>query len=60
MMVPENQEKHKTAYTITVDYRHDTTTGISAHDRALTSRMLADPSLGATAGDFSRPGHMNP
>lgn len=60
MMVPRNEEKHKTAYTITCDYRHDTTTGISAHDRALTSRMLADPALGAGADDFSRPGHMNP
>ena len=60
MMVPNNTEKHKTAYTVTVDYIHGTTTGISAHDRALTARMLADPSLGATAQDFSRPGHMNP
>ena len=60
MMVPQNEEKHKTAYTITTDYRHGTTTGISAHDRALTARMLADPSLGATAADLSRPGHMNP
>ncbi|WFC96430.1 3,4-dihydroxy-2-butanone-4-phosphate synthase [Malassezia brasiliensis] len=60
MMVPENTEKHKTAYTVTVDYVHGTTTGISAHDRALTARMLADPSLGATASDFSRPGHLNP
>ena len=60
LMVPENQEKHKTAYTITTDYRHGTSTGISAHDRALTARMLADPALGAGPGDFSRPGHMNP
>ncbi|WFD21200.1 3,4-dihydroxy-2-butanone-4-phosphate synthase [Malassezia caprae] len=60
MMVPQNEEKHKTAYTITTDYRRGTTTGISAHDRALTARMLADPALGATAADFSRPGHMNP
>ena len=60
MMVPQNEEKPKTAYTITTDYRHGTTTGISAHDRALTARMLADPALGATAADFSRPGHMNP
>ncbi|KAL4399663.1 3,4-dihydroxy 2-butanone 4-phosphate synthase [Malassezia pachydermatis] len=60
LMVPDNQEKHKTAYTITCDYRHNTTTGISAKDRALTARMLADPSLGATAADFTRPGHMNP
>lgn len=41
MMVPVNTEKNKTAYTITLDYRHGTTTGISAHDRALTSRKLA-------------------
>lgn len=60
MMVPENTEKHRTAYTVTADYRHGTTTGISAHDRALTSRMLGDPALGAQAADFTRPGHMNP
>lgn len=41
MMVPVNTEKNKTAYTITLDYRYGTTTGISAHDRALTSRKLA-------------------
>ncbi len=41
MMVPNNTEKHKTAYTVTVDYKHHTTTGISAHDRALTARMLS-------------------
>ena len=58
MMVPENTERNKTAYTVTVDYRDGTTTGISAHDRALTARMLADPALGARAADFLRPGHM--
>ncbi|WFD32903.1 3,4-dihydroxy-2-butanone-4-phosphate synthase [Malassezia sp. CBS 17886] len=60
MMVPDNTEKHRTAYTVTVDYKHGTTTGISAHDRALTARMLADPSLGAAPEDFTRPGHLNP
>ncbi|PWN48025.1 3,4-dihydroxy-2-butanone 4-phosphate synthase [Violaceomyces palustris] len=60
MMVPNNTEKHKTAYTVTVDYKHGTTTGISAHDRALTSRMLADQSKGAKPEDFTRPGHLNP
>ncbi|EIW58889.1 3,4-dihydroxy-2-butanone 4-phosphate synthase [Trametes versicolor FP-101664 SS1] len=58
MMVPENEDPHKTAYTVTVDYRHGTTTGISAHDRALTARALASPSTTATS--FSRPGHMVP
>ncbi|THH27094.1 hypothetical protein EUX98_g7093 [Antrodiella citrinella] len=41
MMVTENQDPKGTAYTITVDYKHGTTTGISAHDRALTARALA-------------------
>ncbi|GAA95709.1 uncharacterized protein L969DRAFT_85412 [Mixia osmundae IAM 14324] len=58
MMVEDNQERMKTAYTVTVDYRQGTTTGISAHDRALTARMLTDPS--SKPEDFSRPGHMVP
>ena len=58
MMVPENQERHRTAYTVTVDYKHGTTTGISAHDRALTVRKLCDPFVSPT--DFTRPGHMVP
>lgn len=58
MMVPENEDPHKTAYTVTVDYRHGTTTGISAHDRALTARALASPTT--TSSSFSRPGHMVP
>lgn len=67
MMFPNNQEPNKTAYTVTVDYKHDTTTGISAHDRALTSRMLAATGTGAEGGsaranaeDFTRPGHLCP
>ncbi|EPT01241.1 hypothetical protein FOMPIDRAFT_1023355 [Fomitopsis schrenkii] len=58
MMVDENQDPHRTAYTVTVDYRNGTTTGISAHDRALTARALASPSSQYT--QFSRPGHMVP
>ncbi|KAF9366437.1 hypothetical protein BGX34_002712 [Mortierella sp. NVP85] len=58
LMVPDNQELMKTAYTISVDYAHGTTTGISAHDRALTARSLADPTK--TAKDFNRPGHILP
>ncbi|KAF9539820.1 hypothetical protein EC957_004948 [Mortierella hygrophila] len=58
LMVPNNQELMKTAYTITVDYAHNTTTGISAHDRALTCRSLADPTK--TSKDFNRPGHVLP
>ncbi|KAG0022376.1 hypothetical protein BGZ82_011051 [Podila clonocystis] len=58
LMVPNNQELMKTAYTVSVDYAHGTTTGISAHDRALTCRSLADPTK--TAQDFNRPGHILP
>jgi 3,4-dihydroxy-2-butanone 4-phosphate synthase len=41
-----------------VDYALDTSTGISARDRALTLRKLADPK--ATAAEFQRPGHIFP
>lgn len=65
MMVPNNTDKNKTAYTVTVDYKKGTTTGISAHDRALTARMLAkagapDAAEAIRPEDFSRPGHMVP
>jgi len=57
-MVPENTESHRTAFTISVDCRHGTTTGISAHDRATTIRALADPK--SVPEDFARPGHIFP
>ncbi|KAG0053410.1 hypothetical protein BGZ83_001176 [Gryganskiella cystojenkinii] len=58
LMVPDNQELMRTAYTISVDAAQGTTTGISAHDRALTCRSLADPTKHAL--DFNRPGHILP
>jgi 3,4-dihydroxy 2-butanone 4-phosphate synthase/GTP cyclohydrolase II len=58
LMVADNADAMKTAFTITTDYRHGTSTGISAHDRALTIRALVDPA--AAAQDFSRPGHIFP
>jgi 3,4-dihydroxy 2-butanone 4-phosphate synthase/GTP cyclohydrolase II len=58
LMVAENHESQGTAFTITADYRHGTSTGISAADRAATLRALADPR--ALAGDFVRPGHVFP
>jgi len=58
LMVAENTESHRTAFTISVDYKHGTTTGISAADRAKTARALADPST--KPDDFSRPGHIFP
>jgi 3,4-dihydroxy 2-butanone 4-phosphate synthase/GTP cyclohydrolase II len=57
-MVIQNEESQRTAFTVTVDYRHGTTTGISAHDRAATIAALADPRAGSR--DFVRPGHVFP
>jgi 3,4-dihydroxy 2-butanone 4-phosphate synthase/GTP cyclohydrolase II len=57
-MVPDNTEAHRTAFTVSVDYKHGTTTGISAHDRAKTIRALADPA--SKPEDFARPGHIFP
>jgi 3,4-dihydroxy 2-butanone 4-phosphate synthase len=58
MMVPRGNDSMQTAFTVTVDYKHGTTTGISAADRAITIRALVDPQ--AHAGDFNRPGHLFP
>ena len=76
MMLPGlNQDPHRTAYAVTIDYKHGvysvilcssasyivltgTTTGISAHDRALTARSLA--SSKTTPSDITRPGHIVP
>ncbi len=58
LMVAQNTESFKTAFTISVDVVHGTTTGISAADRAATIRALADRRFGAA--DFARPGHVFP
>ena len=57
-MVADNDAPHSTAFTVTVDYKHGTTTGISADDRTATVRNLANPNAGAA--DFVRPGHIFP
>ncbi|HET7922300.1 MAG TPA: 3,4-dihydroxy-2-butanone-4-phosphate synthase [Gammaproteobacteria bacterium] len=57
-MVSDNTESHRTAFTVSVDYRHGTSTGISAQDRARTIRALADRA--AKPADFTRPGHIFP
>ncbi|MEQ9173535.1 MAG: 3,4-dihydroxy-2-butanone-4-phosphate synthase [Alphaproteobacteria bacterium] len=61
-MVADNTEHLRTAFTVSVDYRHGTTTGISAADRALTIQALADAvgNRPPEAGDFARPGHIFP
>ncbi|KAI0096710.1 DHBP synthase RibB-like alpha/beta domain-containing protein [Nemania sp. FL0031] len=58
-MVPNNQDPRGTAYTISIDSADPSvTTGISAHDRALAVRQLANPE--ATPATFRRPGHVLP
>ena len=58
LMVSANQERMRTAYTVTVDAREGVSTGISAADRATTCRLLANPST--SPYDLTRPGHVNP
>jgi len=57
-MVADNEDPKSTAFTVSVDAREDVTTGISARDRAVTLRKLAEPK--SVAGDFCRPGHIFP
>ena len=57
-MTRRNREGHKTAFTVSVDAAEGITTGISAADRALTIRLLADPTV--TADHFVQPGHVFP
>ena len=58
LMVSSNQERMRTAYTVTVDAREGVTTGISAGDRARTVQVLANRGTGPY--DLTRPGHVNP
>jgi 3,4-dihydroxy 2-butanone 4-phosphate synthase/GTP cyclohydrolase II len=58
LMVRDNEESNQTAFTVSVDCRLGTTTGVCAADRARTLRALADAS--STASDFVRPGHVFP
>ena len=56
-MVENNTDNHETAFTVSVDYK-DTTTGISAYERALTISKLLEN--GVKPEDFRRPGHVFP
>ncbi|MBY5810816.1 3,4-dihydroxy-2-butanone-4-phosphate synthase [Rhizobium leguminosarum] len=58
LMVPNNTESHKTAFTVSVDYLKGTTTGISAADRAATVSALVDDRT--KPDEFARPGHIFP
>jgi len=56
-MVEHNTDAHGTAFTVSIDAK-ETTTGISAFDRATTIKKFVDTM--ATGKDFMRPGHMFP
>jgi 3,4-dihydroxy 2-butanone 4-phosphate synthase/GTP cyclohydrolase II len=58
LMVADNRDPLRTAYTVSIDAAQGVTTGISAADRARTIRLLADPS--STPDSFVRPGHVIP
>ena len=57
-MVAHNTETQRTAFLVTVDVKHGTSTGISANDRAATIQALVDP--GTRPDDLARPGHILP
>lgn len=58
LMVQRNNAVHQTNFTVSVDYLHGTTTGISCADRAATIQAMCSPD--AKPEDFGRPGHMFP
>ncbi|MEI8315858.1 MAG: bifunctional 3,4-dihydroxy-2-butanone-4-phosphate synthase/GTP cyclohydrolase II [Verrucomicrobiota bacterium] len=58
LMVEQNRESHRTAFTVSVDAARGVTTGISAADRATTVQMLVNPQ--AKPIDLVRPGHIFP
>ena len=59
LMVSQNMSsRNQTAFTVSVDYKNGTTTGISASDRAATVQAMINPD--ARPEEFSRPGHLFP
>jgi 3,4-dihydroxy 2-butanone 4-phosphate synthase/GTP cyclohydrolase II len=58
LMVADNTESQRTAFTVSVDARHGTTTGISAADRCTTVHTVLDDA--SRPEDLSRPGHIFP
>jgi 3,4-dihydroxy 2-butanone 4-phosphate synthase/GTP cyclohydrolase II len=58
LMVDRNTARLQTAFTVTVDARHGTTTGISCRDQVVTIKTLIDPA--ARPSDLLRPGHVRP
>src|SRR5262245_22189024 len=58
LMVDRSTARLQTAFTVTVDARHGTTTGISCHDQMVTIKALTDPET--RPSDLLRPGHVRP
>ena len=58
LMVVDNTDTMRTAFTVSIDFKHGTTTGISRADRSATVQSFVDPNT--TAADYSRPGHIFP
>jgi 3,4-dihydroxy 2-butanone 4-phosphate synthase/GTP cyclohydrolase II len=58
LMVQENTAKFSTAFAVSIEAKHKTSSGISAHDRAATVKAVLDPKT--KAEDLARPGHMFP
>jgi len=58
LMTAKNESAMETPFTVTIEARHGVTTGVSAHDRAHTMHVAADPQCGAI--DLVQPGHVNP
>lgn len=57
-MTQKNEDAHETAFTVSVDVKCGTTTGISASDRAKTVKALINPKT--SSRDLARPGHLFP
>jgi len=58
LMVSDNTESQRTAFTVSIDARHGVSTGISAADRATTVHTVLDPA--SAPDDLARPGHIFP
>jgi 3,4-dihydroxy 2-butanone 4-phosphate synthase/GTP cyclohydrolase II len=58
LMVGCNTSLHQTPFTVSIDYIHGTTTGVSAHDRTATIKAIVNDK--SKPNDFARPGHIFP
>jgi 3,4-dihydroxy 2-butanone 4-phosphate synthase/GTP cyclohydrolase II len=58
LMVQENTAKFSTAFAVSIEAKHKTSSGISAHDRAATVKVVLDSNT--KPDDLARPGHMFP